>query len=134
MPPRNFNEVLDLIIQEDSRYERGAYFFLRQALDYTMKLHKKQEGRKRESHISGQELLEGIRLFALEQYGPLAKTVFDEWGVRECSDFGELVFNLVDYGVLGKTEEDSRKDFAQGYHFDDAFVAPFAPETASPEA
>lgn len=127
MAPKNFNEVLDLIVKEDPRFERGAYFFLRQALDYTMKQHKKGAGKGREAHISGQELLEGVRAFALEQYGPMAKTLLNEWGVHQCADFGEIVFNLVDYGILGKTEKDSREDFAQGYDFGDAFVKPFEP-------
>ncbi len=127
MPQKNFNEVLDLVLEEDPRYQRGAYFFLRQALDYTIKANKLDTRAKRESHISGQELLKGIRDYALDQYGPMAKTVFDEWGVKSCSDFGEIVFNLVDKGILGKTEEDSRKDFITGYDFDDAFVKPFQP-------
>ncbi len=127
MPQKNFNEVLDLVLEEDPRYQRGAYFFLRQALDYTIKANKLDTRAKRESHISGQELLKGIRDYALDQYGPMAKTVFDEWGVQSCSDFGEIVFNLVDKGILGKTEEDSRKDFITGYDFDDAFVKPFQP-------
>ena len=125
MPPKNFNEVLDLIVKEDSRYERGAYFFLRQALDHTMKKHRKDSGKGRDAHISGGDLLDGIREFALDQYGPMAKTLLDEWRVTQCSDFGEIVFNLVDYGILGKTEEDSRADFIKGYDFEDAFVKPF---------
>jgi len=128
MATKNFSEILDLITQEDPRYERGAYYFLRQALDYTMKQHKKESGKSKDSHISGQQLLEGIREFALEQYGPMAKTVLDEWGVKSCADFGELVFNLVDYGILGKTEEDSREDFAKSYDFEEAFVQPFEPK------
>ena len=79
--------------------------------------------------MSGQQLLEGIREFALRQYGPMAITVLDEWGVRRCEDFGEIVFNLVDHGhgLFGKTETDSREDFKGGYDFEEAFKKPFLP-------
>lgn len=129
MPSKNFAEVLDLIVQEDPRYGRGAYYFIRHALDHTMKQHKKDAGKARENHISGQQLLGGIRDYALEQYGPMTKTVFDDWGIYRCEDFGEIVFNLVDYGILGKTDEDRREDFANGYNFDEVFVKPFQPSS-----
>jgi uncharacterized repeat protein (TIGR04138 family) len=66
----------------------------------------------------------------LEQYGPLAKTVLNTWGVKRCSDFGDIVFNLIEYNVFSKTENDRREDFADIYDFEDAFVKPFLP--ASP--
>lgn len=81
-------------------------------------------------HIKGQELLEGLRDYALDRYGPLAWVLLQDWGVRRCEDFGEIVFNLVDCGALGKTEDDSREDFAGGYDFETAFVAPFVPQAA----
>jgi uncharacterized repeat protein (TIGR04138 family) len=77
--------------------------------------------------VSGQELLEGIREFALEQYGPMTFALLEGWGLRRCEDFGEIVFHLVDYGVLGKTEQDRREDFAGGYDFREAFLRPFEP-------
>ena len=80
-------------------------------------------------HVTGQELLTGLRHFALDQFGPMAKTVLDYWGIRRCEDFGELVFNMVDKGILGKTAEDSRADFRNGFDFDEAFVHPYRPET-----
>jgi uncharacterized repeat protein (TIGR04138 family) len=55
-------------------------------------------------------------------------TVFEEWGIRQCSDFGEIVFNLIEAGVLSKTEKDSRADFAEGYDFEEAFRKPFLPK------
>jgi uncharacterized repeat protein (TIGR04138 family) len=77
--------------------------------------------------VRGQELLDGLRQFALDQFGPLAKTVLNYWGVQRGEDFGEIVFNLVEVGILGKTDEDSRADFKGGYDFDVAFVKPFQP-------
>jgi uncharacterized repeat protein (TIGR04138 family) len=122
----NFNEAVLQIVAADPRYDRDAYQFVREGLDFTIKLHKK-DATAAPQHVSGQELLTGIRQFALEQFGPLAKTVLEHWGIRRCEDFGEIVFNLVEKGVLGKTEQDSRNDFKGGYDFDEAFVLPFRP-------
>jgi uncharacterized repeat protein (TIGR04138 family) len=141
MHTSNFDETLDQIVQKDSRYHRDAYGFVREALEYTQKLVQKTERDERKQpsrqHVSGQELLEGIRACALEQFGPMALTLFEEWGVRRCEDFGEIVFNLVESGQLGKTENDSREDFKGGYSFEEAFRKPFQPaarrEAASPE-
>jgi uncharacterized repeat protein (TIGR04138 family) len=132
MSTRDFAAVIDQIRLEDPRFDKGAYFFVRQALDHTLKGEKLKGGKKEtagrvESHVSGQELLEGIREFALEQYGPMAFALLEGWGLRRCEDFGEIVFHLVDYGVLGKTEQDQREDFTGGYDFREAFLRPFEP-------
>lgn len=124
---KDFSEVVDLIQREDPRYEKGAYYFVRQALDHTLKAIKQDESSRKSSHVSGQELLDGIRRFALEQYGPMTLTLLEHWNIRKCADFGDIVFNLVDYGVLGKTENDQPEDFADGYDFREAFEKPFLP-------
>ena len=86
-------------------------------------------------HISGQDLLGGMRAYALEQYGPMALPVLHEWGIERCEDFGEIVFNMVENELLAKTEEDSRDDFSGGYTFDEAFRQPFLPpEQPQPHA
>ena len=126
-----FEEALEAIVTKDPRYQRDAYLFLREALDYTQKLVGKEDGGK-VRHVTGQELLEGIRQFGLEQFGPMTLTVFEEWGVRTCRDFGEIVFNMVEIGLLAKTEKDSRADFQSGYEFEDAFRKPFLPAEKSP--
>lgn len=131
-PTRDFNEVIRAIQKDDPRYERGAYYFLRQALDYSLReLHKRGDLDK-SNHLTGQELLEGIRLYAIDQYGPMARTVLESWGVKECRDFGNIVFNLVECKVLGKTDRDSPEDFAGGYTFTAAFDRPFRPSTIKP--
>ncbi len=127
MSAKDFSEVIQLIRKDDGRFEKGAYYFVRQALDHTVKNLKKQESERKNNHVSGQELLQGIRDYALEQFGPLAMTVFIHWGIRRCEDFGDIVFSLVEYGVLGKTEDDKLEDFSGGYDFGDAFVKPFLP-------
>jgi uncharacterized repeat protein (TIGR04138 family) len=127
MQELTFETTLALILAKDPRYESEAYLFVKDALDYTQKLVIKPS-RDEIRHVSGQELLEGIRAFALTQFGPMAPTVFEEWGIRRCEDFGEIVFNMVEIGLLGKTEKDSRADFQSGYDFDAAFRQPFRPE------
>src|SRR5580692_11440229 len=123
----NFDETVEEIFVKDPRYARDAYTFLREALDFTQKIiGKENHGKVR--HVTGQELLNGIRQFALAQFGPMTKTVLEEWGVKNCGDFGELVFNMVESGLLAKTEKDSRDDFQNGYDFTDAFRKPFWPE------
>ena len=122
----NFDEAVDLILTRDARFSRDAYTFVREALDYTQKLiGKETQGQIR--HVSGQELLDGIRQYSLQQFGPMVVTVFEEWGVRNCRDFGDIVFNMVENGLLAKTEKDSRDDFQSGYDFTDAFRKPFWP-------
>jgi len=123
---RSYEDVLEVIIAGDSRYDRLAYHFVREGLDYTQEsISKQEEGAMR--HITGQELLGGMRAYALEQYGPMALTVLNEWGIERCEDFGEIVFNMVENELLAKTEEDSRDDFSGGYTFDEAFRQPFLP-------
>ena len=126
MQPLNFEEVLQRISSQDSRYHREAYFFLREALDHTQK--RLSQGKRVEPrHVTGQELLTGIREYALTQFGPMAKTVLNEWGVKSCEDFGEMVFKMVEHGLLSRTEKDSRDDFKDGFDFDQAFCQPFRP-------
>jgi uncharacterized repeat protein (TIGR04138 family) len=128
----DFAEVVDLICKEDTRYDKAAYFFVRQGLDHTVSALKKNDPSRaqRSQHVAGRELLEGLRVHALEQFGPLAKTVLESWGVSRCSDFGEIVFNLIEYNIFSKTENDRREDFANIYDFDEAFVKPFQPAGA----
>ncbi len=131
----NFEETLDGIVKRDARYRREAYLFLKEALDHTQKI-VARNGKQELHHVTGQQLLEGIREFALQQFGPMTMIVLEEWGIRACEDFGELVFNMVDASLLAKTETDSREDFKGGYTFFDAFRRPFlpAPEVRSPLA
>ncbi len=131
-PNRDFSEVIRTIRKEDSRYARGAYYFLRQALDFSLKELYKRGELDQNNHLSGQQLLEGIRLYAIDQYGPMARSVLEYWGIKNCRDFGNIVFNLVECRVLGKTDQDSPEDFDCGYSFRDAFDLPFRPSSPPP--
>ena len=97
-----FDEALAQILAKDARYHRDAYHFLREALDFTQR-HQPREPRAKIRHVTGQELLDGIRRFALEQFGPMAITVLEEWGVRRCEDFGDMVFNMVEARLPHRT-------------------------------
>ncbi len=121
MKPPNTDELLEPILTRDPRYTAEAYFFVRDALDHTVRQLETPR------HVSGQELLDGIREYALDEYGPVTKRVLSEWGISECIDFGNIVFNLVNEGLLGKTDEDSIDDFTNGYDFSTAFEQPFRP-------
>ena len=129
MQDPDFAEIVTLICKEDPRFDRKAYDFVRLGLDHTVKeLRKKDAARADKSrHVSGAELLDGLRVYALDQFGPLTKTVLNAWGVTRCSDFGDIVFNLIEYSVFSKTEGDRREDFTNLYDFDAAFVKPFQP-------
>lgn len=122
-----FSEALDAIVAADPRYDREAYVFLRDALDFTIKQLKKNK-EEVSRHVAPQQLLEGVRQFALKEFGPMVLTVFDYWNVRNCGDIGEMVFNLIRIGVFGKTETDSIEQFQNGYDFREAFFLPFQPE------
>ena len=122
-----FAEALDSIVRSDPRYQRDAYVFLRDALDFTTKRQKKAKGTS-VRHVTGPELLEGLRQYALKEFGPMVMTVFDSWGIHSSADIGNMVFNLIGAGIFGKTEEDSIEDFRNVYNFEEVFVKPFAPE------
>src|SRR5215469_2689672 len=131
-----FAEALDSVLASDPRYHRDAYVFLRDALDFTTKQQKKIKGTT-VRNVAGPELLDGVRQYALKEFGPMVMTVFDSWGIHSCEDIGYMVFNLIGAGVFGKTEEDSIEDFTNVYDFEEAFVNPFAPvkpETVKPSS
>lgn len=96
-------------------YRADAYLFVLQALERSYQL------ARRRGHVTGAELLEGIRILGRESFGPLAKDVFNAWGVGTTLDFGRIVFHLVDAGLLQKTPEDTLDEFADRYDFQQAF-------------
>jgi len=122
---KEYFRALQELAVRDKRYDLEAYVFVQRSLGYLLD----NLGRRR--HVGGRELLEGIREFALKEYGPLARDVLAHWGVRSCEDFGEIVFGMVDTGLLSKTEQDSKDDFRGGYDFEDVFERPFRREPPS---
>ena len=131
MHEKEFAEVIDAICGKDPRYQPDAYYFIRETLDFSVRMHKKP-ARGQMRHVSAAELLESIRVYALQEYGPMALTVLASWGLKSTDDIGEIVFNLVESGKLGKTDEDRKEDFGGGYDFTEAFAAPFEPRGEKP--
>ncbi|MGF1529752.1 MAG: Minf_1886 family protein [Puniceicoccaceae bacterium] len=127
-----FSNLLDEIHEKYPQYEKPAYIFVRAALDYTLHRLKERKELQQPRHISGQELAAGIREFAIDQFGPIAKTVLNSWGVFETLDFGKIVFILIEYKVLGKRDEDRVEDFLNCFEFEQAFEVPFRPSRGIP--
>ena len=127
-----FSEAVDRILAEDPRFHRDVYAFIRDALDFTVKQQKKvREGLPR--HVSPGQLLDGIRQFALKEFGPMVPSVFGYWNVHSCEDLGNIVFNMIRKEILGKNDSDTIEQFRDGYDFQEAFITPFLPaKSANP--
>ncbi len=111
----NYLKKIDRIIAKNARYKFEAYGFVMAGLHHTVSKFTKPR------HVTGRELLEGIRDYALEQFGPLARTVLGYWGISKTEDFGNVVFALVDAGILRKQPEDKIEDFRNIYDFKEVF-------------
>ena len=110
------------LLQQDVRYHIEAYQFVREALAYAQEtLKMPAQGAEGEHHITGQQLCEAIRQYAVEQYGYMALTVLNNWGVHRTGDFGEIVYNLIRIKHMKKSESDRREDFEDVYEFATAF-------------
>jgi uncharacterized repeat protein (TIGR04138 family) len=122
-----FEQSVASILKKDKRFDASAYFFLKDALDFTLKRSTDASGGL-SRHVSGAELLIGFRDHALEQYGPMAATLMGEWGLYKCQDVGDMVFHLIEEQVFGKQDSDKKEDFSEIFNFDDALAAPFRPK------
>jgi len=107
-----FAEVAD----RDGRYTKEAFWFVRDGVHHAVRSRAERSG-----HVTAHELLETLRILALERYGANAREQLRSWGVTRCEDFGEIVFALIDNGVFGKRPEDRKEDFENGYDFATAF-------------
>lgn len=131
MSKRAFQRVIEAILKDDNRYAVGAYVFVRMGLDYTVKELGKDPSKQgsASSHVTAVELLEGLRKFGLETFGPMMSVLLKEWNVKSCSDFGQIVFNMIKVGEMSKTPEDKIEDFDGAYDFYEAFERPFLPKS-----
>jgi uncharacterized repeat protein (TIGR04138 family) len=127
MQAMQFEQSVVSILKRDKRFDPHAYYFLKEALDFTLKRISETNGGQ-PRHVSGPELLAGFRDFSLEQFGPMASTLMTEWGVRKCQDVGDMVFQLIEEQVFGKQESDQREDFSEVFDFEQALVNPFLPK------
>lgn len=106
---------INSITERDGRYRAHAYSFVIAAVEYTISLLPEPR------HVSAAELLEGVRRYAIEEFGPMAKQVFNHWGIGSTEDFGNIVYSLIDQGLLSRTEEDRLEDFRDVYDFEKVF-------------
>lgn len=139
------------IAKKDGRYKFEAYMFIQQALAYAqfelgMGLPRPfgvegDEGDEAEeptklppeAHLTGQELCEAIRLYAMDMYGLMAKVVLNSWGVEKTGDFGDIVFNLIEIGEMTQSEADRREDFEDLYDFAQVFETNYEVTMLDPE-
>ena len=124
---------LSRIVEKDPRFKPAAYQFLFESLEFTRNRLTKQRGSK-VKHVRGPELLEGVRVLALENFGRLAQTVLNQWGINCTADIGDMVFNLIESGEMEKTDEDSRADFDNVFDFDEALNRRYKIEIDNPGA
>ena len=122
---RKDEKSLEDLARDLGRYDVEAYRFLFESLDYL--LGKLKERR----HVSGAELSHAVRELALERFGYLARMVLNSWGVHKTGDLGEMVFQLVEAGMMSKTGEDKQSDFNDIYDFGEAFDRGYSPSAGN---
>lgn len=122
----DWDSLVTRLLASDSRYAPDAYRFVREVAAKTQE----QLGRKggANPHITGPELLDGLRQEALNRFGPMTQAVLAEWGIYATEDFGNVVFNLVHVGLFGASDSDNPADFREAFDFHETFVAPFLPQ------
>ena len=113
----NLDAVLDAVTEKDPRYSRNAYLFVQRALNYYRERH---GGHGEAGHLRGEELLCGVRQLAITEFGPMARMVLNSWGLRRGEDVGEIVYNLIEVGLMTKTREDRKEAFHGVMAFDDS--------------
>ncbi|MEW6745579.1 MAG: Minf_1886 family protein [Planctomycetota bacterium] len=119
MSDSQLEEKLSELTRLDPRYDARAYAFIFDVLDYTIASLGRESKRGPDRHVSVHELLDGVRRFAIQEFGPLARAVLEKWGVYRTEDLGEIVFNMIDAGLLNAREEDDKSGFANGFSFRD---------------
>jgi uncharacterized repeat protein (TIGR04138 family) len=128
MKTMEFYTKVNKITQQDARYSSDAYEFINDAVIYTVKKREENKKENETSHISGAELLDGVGEYALKQFGPMAYDVFCEWGIINGTAVGNIVFNMIEYEILSRSENDSIKDFENAFDFRAALCSPFLPQ------
>lgn len=108
MPFSSFEEAVEALMQRHTEYAPDAYAFMRVALDETTR---RLVHGGRSPHLSAEELYMGFCATALEEFGPMATAVMEHWGVLSSSDVGNIVYYLIEVGVFGKQEGDTREQF-----------------------
>ncbi len=121
------------VLHDDERYSVEAYQFVREALSYAQDVLglgvndslRVDDVLQAERHLSGQQLCEASRLYALQQFGLMAKTVLATWGIRTTDDLGEIVYNLIKVDLMKKSDNDRREDFDSVFDFESGLTQAF---------
>jgi uncharacterized repeat protein (TIGR04138 family) len=127
------------VVRQDGRYAYEAYEFVFEALGHTQRMvgrePSEEEELRHEHHVTGPEILHGSVDLARREFGFMARTVFHQWGIRRTDDLGEIVFSLIEAGLLSKTETDRRSDFQDVFDLDraltDGYAIDLSPEEVS---
>ena len=119
--------TINRIVKENPRYSVDAYFFIQEAVAYTLALNSSSEDGHELKHVSCTQLVHGIKRFLLEQFGPLAIDVLKSWSINSTADFGKIVFTMIQYKILVGQKKDSPEDFIKAYDFYEEFIAKFLP-------
>ena len=127
MQPTQVTDAVEAISSEHQGYDSGAYYFLKDTLDFTVRrVMESNDGKHR--HVAASELLIGFRDLAIQEFGPMASTMMTEWGITSCSDIGAMVFQLIEEGVFGKQDSDTLEDFSEIFPLIETLEAPFKPK------
>lgn len=116
------SSAFDELMKDNRQYSSHAYEFVLDTLTYVVDRNAERR------HITGRELLSGVREFALDSWGLMARHVLNSWGIKSTDDIGEIVFLLVNAGILSKTDQDKKEDFRQVFPFIEAFDNSYKPE------
>ena len=126
MQPTQFMDAVQAVISRDNRYDIGAYYFLKDALDFTVKrVMENNDGEHR--HVSASELIYGFRDLALQEFGPMASTLMSEWDIKTSNDIGVMVFQLIEEGAFGKQDSDTEEDFTNIFNLIETLEITFLP-------
>jgi uncharacterized repeat protein (TIGR04138 family) len=122
-PKLTTHDRIETLAARDRRYASDAYHFVFETLDFVLEKQVRLPGQRLpdDQHISVSQLLDGLRGYAIDQYGPLARLVLERWGLYTTEDFGEIVFRLVESRLLNKQDSDRKSDFRNGFNFREAF-------------
>jgi uncharacterized repeat protein (TIGR04138 family) len=126
-------ESLRDLALRDGRYKPEAFRFLFESLEWAVRLSGKAGESGTGRHVTGQELLSGMRVHAEHLFGPLAARVWRSWGIHETLDWGNVVFLLVEAEMLNREDSDTLDDFREGFDFDEAFVKHYEPKLGPDE-
>ncbi|MGJ8676263.1 MAG: Minf_1886 family protein [Akkermansiaceae bacterium] len=129
MQPTQYMDAIQSIISKNTRYDVAAYYFLKDALDFTVKK-AAEDNNGEHRHVSAKELAEGFSDYAVDNFGPMASTMMSEWGIHQTLDIGNMVFLLIEEGVFGKQESDTLEEFDQVFQLMDVLDSPYAPSKA----